>query len=139
LDRIYTATRHACHLFEWRANPPTIPTDHWMVSVKFAPKDAPLVGNGRWTWPLNSINNETLINRIVKEGIRVQEKIEKAANTPADQRHDNPQILWKTFKTNITTLAKKELKNEKHKIHTKIRLLEEDIKSITNNPEIDEN
>ncbi|KAI0264828.1 Endonuclease/exonuclease/phosphatase [Russula aff. rugulosa BPL654] len=114
LDRIYTATRHVCHLFEWRANPPTIPTDHWMVSVKFAPKDALLVRNGRWTWPLNSINNETLINRIVKE--------EKAANTPADQRHDNPQILWKTFKTNITTLAKKELKNEKHKIHTKIHV-----------------
>ena len=139
LDRIYTATRHANHLFEWKANPSTVPTDHWMVSVKFAPKDAPLIGGGRWTWPLTSMNNEKLIDKVINNGIKIQAKIEEATNTPIDQRQEDPQIIWKNFKTDITTIAKKELKNEKQKTHTKLRRLEEDIKSITNNPEIDEN
>ncbi len=48
LDRIYTAKKHDCWLFEWKANQLEVPTDHSVVSVKFAPKDAPLIGNGRW-------------------------------------------------------------------------------------------
>lgn len=139
LDRIYSANRHACNLFEWKAGPSAIPTDHCMVSVKFAPKDAPLIGSGRWTWPLTSIPNDALIDKVIRKGIQVQTRIEVAANTPAEQRQDNPQILWKDFKTELRTIAKKECKSENHKVKTRMRLLEEDIKSVTNNLEIDEN
>ncbi len=139
LDRIYSANHHACNLFEWKAGPSPIPTDHWMVSVKFAPKDAPIIGKGRWTWPLNTINNDALIDKIIKKGIQTQTKIEAIMNTPVQQRQENLQILWKDFKADIKMIAKKETKNEKHKTSTKMRGLEEDIKSVSNNPEIDEN
>ncbi|KAF8494913.1 hypothetical protein F5888DRAFT_1635839 [Russula emetica] len=139
LDRIYSANWHACNLFEWKVGPSAIPTDHWMVSVKFAPKDTPHIGSGRWTWPLTSITNETLIDKVIGKGIQVQTRIEEIANTPADQRQDSPQILWKEFKSEIRTTAKKETRNDNHKIHTRIRLLEKDIKSAIDNQEIDEN
>jgi hypothetical protein len=92
--------------------------DHWMVSVKFAPKDAPLIGSGRWTWPLSSIKNETLINTAVRKGIQIQTKIEELTNTPIELRNTSPQILWKDFKTDIQTMVKKELRTENYKIKT---------------------
>ena len=139
LDRIYSATRHAHNLFEWKARPSEVPTDHWLISVKFAPKDAPQIGNGRWTWPTPSINNETLIKKVVNKGIQLQTKMEDAASTPVELRQNNPQTLWKDFKTEIKTMAKKELKKETHKIKNRMHLLEKDIASVTNNPDIDEN
>lgn len=110
-----------------------------MVSVKYAPKDAPTIRNGRWTWLLASIENETLINQIINQGIKTQEKIEEIANTPIEQRYESPQIIWKEFKNEIRATTKKEARKEKYKITTKIRLLEGDIKSVMNNPEVDEN
>ena len=44
LDRIYTKRNLANCLFEWKIHEPTVPTDHSLVSVKFAPKDSPLIG-----------------------------------------------------------------------------------------------
>ena len=46
LDRIYAARRHEHALFDWKAGPTATPTDHWMVAVKYAPKDAPVIGPG---------------------------------------------------------------------------------------------
>jgi hypothetical protein len=110
-----------------------------MVSVKFAPKDASIIRSGRWMWPLTSITNDALIDKVVRKGIQVQTKIEEIVNTPAEQRRDNPQILWKDFKSEIRATAKKESRGENHKIKMWIQLLEGDIKSVTNNPEIDKN
>jgi exonuclease III len=93
LDRIYSASRHACNLIEWKANPPSVPTDHWLVSVKFAPKDAPLIGGGRWTWPLTAIKNKNLLDKVVSAGIKVQKKIETETNKPVESRSASPQIL----------------------------------------------
>ncbi|KAI0282258.1 Endonuclease/exonuclease/phosphatase [Russula aff. rugulosa BPL654] len=139
LDRIYSASRHAPNLFEWKARSPTILTDHWLVSVKFVPKDAPQIGKGRWTWPIPTINNEALINKVVSKGIQLQTKMEEAANTPVERRHNDPQILWEEFKIDIQTTAKKELRDMDYKIRKQINLLKEDIDSVINNPEIDEN
>jgi hypothetical protein len=36
----------------WKTEPAPVPTDHWLVSVKYAPKEAPMIGKGRWTMPL---------------------------------------------------------------------------------------
>ena len=77
LDRIYAARRHAPNLIKWEACPTATPTDHWMVSVKFTPKDAPDIGNGRWTWPLQSLNDKDLIKKVVKRGMTLQEKLDQ--------------------------------------------------------------
>jgi len=75
-----------------------------MVSVKFALKDAPNIGKGRWTWPLQSLNDATLIQKIVKRGIKTQEKINRLNHNRTSQEEttrSTPQLLWKEFKTDI--------------------------------------
>jgi hypothetical protein len=50
LDRIYVAKTKTKHTFNWHIGPSTVPTDHWLVAVRFAPKDATHIGSGRWSW-----------------------------------------------------------------------------------------
>jgi len=40
-----------------------------MVSVRYAPRDAPQIGKGRWTLPLSLLNNEKLLGKIAEQGI----------------------------------------------------------------------
>lgn len=82
LDRIYLARKHEKKIFNRIVKTPVIPTDHKLVLVKFAPKDAPSVGKGRWTCPCKAVNDENLINKIVNKGILIQDKIETLLNTP---------------------------------------------------------
>jgi len=84
LDRIYSKRELANKLFDWKAKPSLVPTDHWLVAVKFAPKDAPLIGGGRWTWPLNARHDDPLIEKIIKKGIQAQIEIEEITNTPTE-------------------------------------------------------
>ena len=93
LDRIYAARKHVPTLFEWKAGPTAMPTDHWMVTVKFAPNDAPDIGNGRWTWPLQSLNDTPLLGKIIKRGMIIQEKLEKLEREGTNRNESNPQLL----------------------------------------------
>ena len=72
LDRIYTVRPLANALFEWKSRPVLVPSDHWLVSVKYTPKDTPLIGNSRWTLLLKAIQDKDLMNEITKKGINVQ-------------------------------------------------------------------
>jgi hypothetical protein len=65
----------AKHTFEWNIKASTIPTDHWMVSVKIAPKDAPHIGKGQWTWPTTALSNKKLMTEIEKRGMKLQDDI----------------------------------------------------------------
>ena len=80
--------------------------DHWMVSVKFALKDAPDIGNGRWTWPLNALSDMNLIEKIIKRGILVQENINILKQRETNQEETNPQTLWEDFKSDIQKIVK---------------------------------
>ena len=44
LDRIYISKRTEPYTFDWGIKETAIPTDHLMVTVKYAPKDAPYIG-----------------------------------------------------------------------------------------------
>jgi len=44
LDRIYIAKRTEPYTFDWEVKETAIPTNHTMVTVKYAPKDAPYIG-----------------------------------------------------------------------------------------------
>jgi exonuclease III len=46
LDCIYTGKNARKHTFDWKIKPSTVPTDHWLVSVRFAPHNAPKIGKG---------------------------------------------------------------------------------------------
>jgi hypothetical protein len=140
LDRIYTA-KHQHHLFNWNHSPAIAHTDHWMVMVKYAPKDAPLVGEGRWSWPRATIEDNELIKKVVARGKALQNNITNWKTDDTDQEKSNPQTLWANFKSDITKIAKEHAKTSIHKINAKVKSLEQNRKSIavtedfTNNEE----
>ena len=137
LDRIYAARRHEQTLFEWNAGPTAIPTNHWMVSVKFAPKDAPDIGKGRWTWPLQSLSDVSLIREVAKRGLTLQESLDKLDRQETSREETNPQRLWEEFKIDVQKIAKNHTKKSRHKATSMVNNLRQDIKSITANPNFD--
>ena len=137
LDRIYAARNHETNLIEWNVCPTATPTDHWMVSVKYAPRDAPDIGNGRWTWPLPSLSDETLINKVIQRGMQLQESFDKLDRGETNRDETNPQHLWDDFKTDIQKIAKNHTNKTRHKSTIMIKNLEKDIKTVTSNPDFD--
>lgn len=137
IDRIYAARNYAPSLFEWKLGPTATPTDHWMVSVKYAPKDAPEIGKGRWTWPLRSIGDNTLLDKIAKRGILVQEELRRLDRGETTREETNPQLLWDNFKKDIQKMTKDHTKKTRHKTMSIIQGLEKDIKAIAANPDFD--
>ncbi|KAH9957393.1 hypothetical protein BJV74DRAFT_789793, partial [Russula compacta] len=69
LNRIYTKRDLANCLFEWKICQPAAPTDHRLVSVKFAPKDSPLIGKGCWTCLIKVTEDDHLMETIIQKGI----------------------------------------------------------------------
>ncbi|KAH9967694.1 hypothetical protein BJV74DRAFT_785171, partial [Russula compacta] len=82
---------------EWKVRPSIVPTDHWLVLVKYAPKDAPTIGRGRWTLPLKAMENDLLMGKIAEQGIAIQDKIEKLCNTCHHQGFDNNNRCTKSY------------------------------------------
>ncbi|KAH9990734.1 Endonuclease/exonuclease/phosphatase [Russula vinacea] len=113
LDRIYIARGTSWHTYGWHMGPTPTPTDHWIITVKYSPKDAPLIGPGRWTWSIPSLQKDKLMSRVISHGIQLQDEINsfKRNNTPRETT--NPQLLWGVFKQDITTLAKALTKEER--------------------------
>lgn len=134
LDRIYASERHSQSLMEWNSLVSQIPTDHQLVSVRFAPPDLPRIGKGRWSWPLSLLSDTALINRVVDLGIQTQTKIEHAP--PRTEEH-NPQTTWQSFKIDINRIAKDVAKSHLHKIHQRIRTLTKDLRKLANANDID--
>jgi exonuclease III len=58
LDRIYTSSAVVKHTFDWKTCLMAVPTDHWLVSTKYAPAEAPYIGKGRWTLQLTALENK---------------------------------------------------------------------------------
>jgi ribonuclease HI len=134
LDRIYIAAPLIPLTFNWVTTQTPVPTDHWMVAVKYAPKDAPKIGKGRWTMPLYLLRNNTFIEKTVARGIKLQENLEE--QNP-EEGLGNPQQLWDSFKFDIQEIAKDILGSTHHRINTRIRRLEEDRDALANDPNAD--
>ena len=141
LDRIYSARRHSQTVFEWKTQFTAVPTDHCLVSLKFAPKDAPYIGNGRWTWYIPSLDEESLLDKIVSKGLVIQTRLENLENGTTTREETNPQTLWETFKDDLQKIAKADANKSRQKINTRINKLEEDWNQVRKDPnfEYDEN
>jgi hypothetical protein len=137
LDRIYTGKKATKHTFEWKIKASTIPTDHWMISVRIAPTDAPYIGKGQWTWPITAINDRKLMTEIEKRRWKLQEDIANLDGTR--QPKSNPQTLWEAFKNDITEQAKEITRTSHHKRASRIKTLNNMRKEILDNPAFDEN
>jgi ribonuclease HI/exonuclease III len=124
LDRIYVAKDKTKHTFEWNMRPSPVPTDHWLVSVRFAPADATHIGKGRWAWPLAALNDKKLISGIEKLGKTLERDITNL--NPTERNHDTPQTLWANFKKELTKHAKQATRTAHHRRNTAITNLNKD-------------
>ena len=76
INRIYCSDKAAKSAFDWKIKQMSVPTDHWMVAAKYAPREAPYMGKGRWTWQLTEIKNKELMEKVKNRGIELQHDIE---------------------------------------------------------------
>ena len=108
-----------------------------MATVKFAPKNAPHIGNGRWTLPLMLLNNKAFINEIIKRGMELQDKIEKLQDEDIPRRRSNPQRLWEDFKEEIKEAAKDHTDKTHYKLASRIKAIEKDMNELAQHPNTD--
>jgi ribonuclease HI/exonuclease III len=137
LDRIYVAKKITKHTFDWSIGPSTVPTDHWMVSVRFAPKDATHIGSGRWSWPLSALNDKKLLNMIERKGKALENKLENISQI--NREEENAQTLWSRFKNDITNQAKFISCIAHHKRNSEINKINNDRESIIQSENFEEN
>jgi len=139
LDRIYISERVEPFTFDWVIKESAIPTDHAMVYVRYAPKEAPQIGKGRWTLPLSLLRNEKLLEKIAEQGIKFQTEMTRDRLERTDRQTANVQTHWEAYKNNICKLAKEVAKECYHKITSCIMALEKDLRETNNKPDISTN
>jgi hypothetical protein len=112
--------------------PSTVPTDHWLISVRLAPKDTLLIRKGQWSWPINALKDNKLMKGIEQIGRKLQEDLQDINGDRTNIQ--NPQILWKTFKAEIKMLTKTTTQMSHYKRTSKLRTLNKGQKEILENP-----
>lgn len=139
LDQIYMSKESAKVALDWKTTQTAVLTNHWMVSVRYAPSQAPFIGTGRWTMQIPELKKKELINRIVDRGKTLQAKLcdLSRAQIPCDVK--NTQSLWVAFKADIVKLTKKHCSKTQGKLGNKILDIEKDLKCLAGNPELDTN
>ena len=111
--------------------------DHGLVTVKYAPADAPDIGKGRWTLPVHMTENKKFIEAIVERGIALQRELENLQLKGIARDESNSQRLWLSFKTDLQTISKNMAKELHYRMNMRIKLLEKDRDELANLPEAD--
>jgi len=139
LDQIYIPKKVELFTFDWEIKETAIPTDHAMVSIQLAPKNAPQVGKGRWTLPLALLDNEKLMEKLAEQGISLQSKITRDRIERTNRQIANTQMHWKAYKNSIHKTAKEVAKECYHKITSHIKAIKKDLRETNNNQNISTN
>ena len=137
LDRIYTKDQLTTFVLDCAITMSPVPTDHYLVVAKYAPRDTPEIGKGRWTIPLYLIENKKFIDRVIERGIQLETDLETLKSQNVDRSIDNVQRLWEIFKDCIIEIAKEIMGTTRHKINTRIQRLDKDRREILNRPATD--
>ncbi|KAA1469621.1 DNase I-like protein, partial [Dentipellis sp. KUC8613] len=137
LDRIYTSDRVSPTVYEWNCLNSSVPTDHHLITVRYALPNSPQTGSGRWTLPLYLLNNTDLLSIINKKGLHYMAQMDRAINdrTPLN----NPQTLWSALKNDIIAAAKPLSRAAAGKINSRINCLNNDRTTLLSDPNYAEN
>jgi hypothetical protein len=139
LDRIYMSRGISCCMFDWAMGPTSTPTDHWLVRMKFAPRNAPHIGHSRWTWPIHSLQDDKLMTKVTDRGTQLLRDIDKNTHENVDRNTSNTQTLWHKFKNDIKVIAKEVTAESYHKINSRINAITKDLKELDTHPDFDTN
>ena len=134
IDRIYAREDIEENLTNWSHDVSGIPSDHKMVSVRFAPTSAPFIGKDRWSWPLGLLHDKELNKKIINMGQETQTKMNNLTN---HDRTTNAQTIWQDFKDNIKQEATKSAKKQIPKINRRLNALQKDLKETYQRESLD--
>ncbi|KAI0353109.1 DNase I-like protein [Trametes cingulata] len=107
IDRIYVARSMDKDVDDWMICETGIPTDHKMVSVMVANKQAPFVGKGRWSMPTHLLNDDALKDEMKRLGRRLADEIASIGERSAAH---NAQTLYNVFKDDLIDAARSRAK-----------------------------
>ncbi|KAH8978487.1 hypothetical protein EDB92DRAFT_1937538 [Lactarius akahatsu] len=93
IDRIYIARRTAELTYDWKIAPTSVPMDHWITMVKYAPTEAPVLGNGRWSLKPHMLNDKKVLKEIDKRGIALEDRLIEIQRNNPPRDNANPQLL----------------------------------------------
>jgi exonuclease III len=131
IDRIYTLTDVATSVYNWQTERTAVNTDHCMVSVSYAPRDAPYIRKGRWTVSQNVLANDNFYRAVIEKGQEVERQIRKVTDSERRNENNNAQIIWEQFKIWIADLAKKTAKRSAGHTKTAVWKVEKDMWQIS--------
>ncbi len=130
LDRIYVTPQLFDNAREWRICEAGVKTDHSLILVQLTPENAPVVGEGRPTFPLSLIKDKKL-SRDLKacgEGVmRELAELEAAGTRTADA---NPQRILCRFKAAAMKLARTREKEVIPRLVAEIREREKALRTV---------
>ena len=132
LDHIYISRKAKPFTFDWEIKISAIPTDHAMVSVRYAPKEAPHIGKGRWTLPPSLIYNKKFLEKVAEEGIALQAQATRDQIERTDRQTANIQKCWETYKESAHKITKGITKEYCYKINLCIKAIKKDLKETNN-------
>ncbi|KAF5375493.1 hypothetical protein D9615_009178 [Tricholomella constricta] len=131
LDRIYASEEIMQSAREWKIEPSGIPgTDHRMVSVQVAHRNAPWVGKGRWSIPNHVLKDKLFRATVRKEGLKTVEDLEQIQHTRTHEK--NPQTVFANFKAEMMQLARQRDKAIIPKIDRQLRELQDALDRVNN-------
>ncbi|KAI0038394.1 DNase I-like protein [Auriscalpium vulgare] len=133
LDRIYTSESKSRYVYEWDQVIGCVPSDHDMISVRYAPANATATGPGRWTMPLHLLTNPAFLSEIKTRGRELEATLADVADTRTPTH--NAQTLWADFKSDLRTAAKKHASKTSGKLANKIKTLTSTLDRLTNDPD----
>lgn len=91
------------------------------------PKDAPVIGKGRWSLPNKATKDEMTLDEIINKGMIAQQEIERLTDTPREHRQESPQVQWNMLNKDIASITKRCFKHKDFKMKMKINNLEKDL------------
>ena len=136
IDRIYVSNNLLRTTTDWGIAPPSIETDHWLVSTRISTPDDPEIGRGRWQIPSYLLDKEEIISDINEIAKKAQNNIE--ANRYRRTATNNPQTILAKLKEDIVAICRSHAKKIHPTITNKIEKLKKQLAQVHNNDQTTE-
>ncbi len=138
LDRIYVTPETFDLTREWTISEAGIRTDHSLTLVQLTPKNAPIVGPGRPTFPMQLIKDKRLARAVKERGIEAMRELATIEAEGGRSEQRNPQRILHGLKRDIMKLAREREKQVVPKLLAEIRDHESALRKTKASKELDE-
>jgi hypothetical protein len=132
IDRILVTERVFINSSDWTIESSGIHTDHQLISMRFSDPELPFIGKGRWVLPLYLLKDKKVMNQVYELGKIAESRLEEAKDNRTES--ENPQIIFKSFKDDITLAFRERAKILSSKMDADIKDLENDLEKTLNDP-----